>query len=295
MKAKLIPSLAIAIAIASSCPQPACAAEPTPVAVSHGIGFLPLDFYPKHREELGISNDQVREMQKLVGRMREPGEKLESMMRERAKALQEAVGQNPVDVEKAMERFEDVMQAENEMKSLQSRTRMELRTVLHPEQYEKVRAMAVKAQPSHESAAFGGLHDKLRQVREEIGKRSGGKVPHELMEKLEQIEQFARQGHAAEAKEQLDGFLHKLAGAKESGHPEKGGIQQQLAKMEEAMKSTSDPEQRERIEQQMRKLRETHEAGKGHEGAKRQGGEEIEKQMHRIAEAAEHSDRPRDA
>ena len=70
--------------------------EPAHVTVAHGIMFLPLNFYPKHREELGLSEDQIREMQHILESLRQPNEGLARELRERTQALQEVISENSV-------------------------------------------------------------------------------------------------------------------------------------------------------------------------------------------------------
>ena len=272
--------------------------------------FLPLDFYPKHREALGLSDDQVREMQGIAQGMREPAEKIEAEMRERTKALHEAVQQNPVDREKVMHSFEKVLQAENQMKMLQFRTRIAMRGQLTPEQYSKAAALAKKEGVARGGGSAGELQAKLQQVREELRKRTGGsELPREIVEKLERIEQAAKQGRVDEAREQLDAILRHLReesgsrppaqGKRPEGASQPGGeVEQRMRMLAEKMEKTTDPEQREQLQQQMRKLRENQQrasAGtdrKRPEGAAQADGAELKKRIHQIAEMAERTDNP---
>lgn len=290
MKHKITALLALLTCLTAAHQQASLADEPARVQVNYGIGFLPLDFYIDRREQLGINEDQVQVMKKIIENMRGPGEKLAKEMQERTKALQEAVGQNPVNAEASMERFKAVLEVENQMKAMQFRARMEMRQVLRPEQYEKVRAMAAKAQQSKQGGSSGSLQEKLNQVRQQIAQHTGGKVPREVLEKLERIEQAAKQGHAAEAEKQLNALLQHLKGGK--GHGQ-ANVEQQMRQLKEAMKNAKSPEERQKIEQHMRKLHESAQSGGNHpEGKPRAGGMELDKLMHRINEVAEHTDKP---
>ena len=306
MKYKLIPSLVAAALAAGAFPQPTSAAEPASDSVFHGVLFLPLDFYPKHREALGLSDDQMRELQRIAGEMREPAEKIEAAMQERTKALHEAIAQNPVEPGKAMERFQQVLQAENEMKMLQFRTRIAMRSVLKPGQYEKVAALAKQENASREGGPGGELQRKFQQLREAIHQRvGGGEVPRELVEKLEQIEQMAKQGRVDEARAQIEamlGHLREDRGPRESAEGKRAGgaeMEQQMRKLHEQMERTSDPEQRERLQQQMHKMQEAQERSRGgaeakrpEAGAPRDGENALEKHMQAIAEVAKRTDDP---
>ncbi len=274
------------------------AAEPSRATVAHGIIFLPLDFYLKNREALGLNEDQVREMDRIAEELRESGEKIE-------------VAQNPVDQDKVMGSFERLLQAENEMKMLQFRARIAMRKVLTPEQFEKVQGLAKKAVTSRGGAAGGDVREMFEQVRRGIGKRSGGgEPPRELVEKLEQVEQAVKHGRGEEAKRQLEGMLRHLREERGSREPEKAkraegserkrdGIDQEMREIAEAIERTTDPEQRERLQKQMGKLRENQEPSRGasearrpDEGSAPAGAEGLEKRMRAIGEVAKRTDNP---
>ncbi|MEQ1859208.1 MAG: periplasmic heavy metal sensor [Chthoniobacteraceae bacterium] len=278
MKHKLIPSLVLAALSVGALHQRGAAEEPSRAAVAHGIVFLPLDFYPKHREALGLSEEQVREMHGIAEGMRAPAEKIEAEIRERTKALHEAVGQNPVDREKVMHSFERVLQAENEMKMLQFRTRIAMRSQLTPEQYAKVAALvkhgAKKESGARDGASEGGIHEPLQKVREQLRKRAGGgDLPRDVVEKLEQIEQMAKQGRVDEAREQLEGILRHLRdesssarppeGKRPDGAPQAGGeeLKKRIHRIAEAAEQTDNAEVRERLQDAVRRLREAAESG----------------------------------
>jgi Spy/CpxP family protein refolding chaperone/ribosomal protein S20 len=309
MKNKLGISILIATLTAGALRQPVMAEEPSRATVAYGVIFLPLDFYAKHREALGLSEDQMHELQRIAEGMREPAQKLEGLMHERTKAMHEAISQNPIDPEKAMDRFQEVLKAENEMKALQFRARIAMRKVLTSEQFSKVGSIVKKAAAAQGGAASGEMREMFEQVRREIAKRSGGGAPpRELVEKLEQIEQAVKHGHEEEAKQQLKGILHQLREEHGSGEPAKAkraegserpgaGIEQEMRKIAEAIEHTTDPEQRERLQKQMGKLRESQERARASSGGKRPdegaaGAEGLEKRMREIAEAAKRTDNP---
>lgn len=285
MKLKCVLSLMMGFVVSSLGHEPVSGQEPGHASVAHGIVLLPLDFYLDNAKGLGLSEEQQSEIQRILEGMREPGEKLAAEVNDRTLALHEAVAQNPVEIDKAVERFKAVIQAEDEMKMLQFQVRMKMRAVLTPEQFEKVKTGVAKA--GQKGASSGNVVNKLQQIREQINQHFKGEVPQELVSKLNQIEKTARQGHPEEAGEQLDAVLKYLTSGKDAG---RDGVKQQFRKLEEALKNTSDPAEREQIEQKMRKLRESVEGGKNSEEASNKGREELEKQMQRIAEMAEHTD-----
>ncbi len=298
MRSHIIPALAIAVLSATALPRPTFAEESPASSGAQAILMLPIEFYPEHRSDLGLSDDQMHEIQRIAEGMREPAQKIQEEMMARNRALQEAVSSSPVEMENAMERFRGVVSAENEMKSLQFRSRLAIRNMLTPEQFSKVQAFAAKAGGSRGGAGPNDIREKLQQLRQEIARRSsGGEPPREMVERLEQIEQAAKQGRVDEARQQLEAMLHHL---RREGTQNQGGadVEQQMRKLAQELERTSEPQQRERIEQQLRTLRES--AGKPRTPAEAQraegapkSGNELQQRIQRIAEAAERVEDPK--
>src|SRR5436190_4852262 len=89
--------------------SPVSAGEPPREPAVAKPSFVPFDFYPRHRDELGLSDEQLREMQRLADQMRDSTQSLEEQRRERTKVLQEAMAQDSIDPRKAMELFDAVL------------------------------------------------------------------------------------------------------------------------------------------------------------------------------------------
>jgi hypothetical protein len=278
------------------------AAAQQPASIQHGVLILPPDFYHKHREAIGISEDQLREMQRIAEESSRPAKDMEAEMRKRTEALHEAIARHPANPDEAAQRLRQVLEVENQFKAMQLHAKLAMRNVLNAEQMEKLKHLVAKSREGRGEGATAGLKEKFEQLKQEIKHRAGGgEPPRELVERLEQIERAARDGHVQEAEQQVDAMLRQLRG--EGGkHPEgarreggeHGEIQQQLHKLEEALKNTDDPEKRERIQQQMRKLREAQGAGKHPEGARREVGDrgDIQQQLHKLEEALKNTDDP---
>jgi len=191
--------------------SPAYAGEPSSDPAAAKVIFVPFDFYPRHRDELGLNNEQTREMQRLSDQMRDSAVALEAERRERTKALQEAMTRDSIDPKIAMDLFESVLKVENELKALQFRNGIAMRNLLTPAQIAKLQPLATKDKASGIAATAGVLDQKLEQLRAEIHKRShGGEPAREVVARVEQIEQLARQGRVTEAKTQIDEMLRDL-------------------------------------------------------------------------------------
>ncbi len=205
-----------------------------PGSETEGAIFVPFDFYPRHRDELGLNDAQTREMQRLSDQMRDSAVALEAERRERTKALQEAMARDSIDPKIAMELFEAVtLKVENELKALQFRNGIAMRNLLTPAQTAKLQPLATKDKASGIAATSGVLDQKLEQLRAEIRKRShDGEPAREVVARLEQIEQMARQGRVTEATTQIDEMLRDLrsqagiapaAGGKSTVNPPSAG------------------------------------------------------------------------
>jgi len=211
MKSHCVSALLVAIVAVNLTELSLFAGEPPRSPSEAKPIFVPFDFYPRHREELGLNDEQVREMQRLSDQMRESALSLEGERRERTKALQDLMAQDSVDPKKAMELFQAVLQTENEIKALQFRNGIAMRNLLTPAQVAKLLPLAMKDKTAGIAATSGVLDEKLQQLRAEIRKRStGGEPSREVVAKVEQIEQLARQGHVTEARTQIDEMLRDL-------------------------------------------------------------------------------------
>lgn len=219
MKFKSVPVLLATILTCGFFAEPLAAGE-TPRKEPRrdsGVGkaiFVPFDFYPRHRDELGLNAGQLSEMQRLADQMRESAQSLEAERRERTKALQDAMAEvSPIDSKKAMELFEAVLRVENELKALQFRNGLAMRNLLTPAQVALLQPIAAKDKAAGLASTSDGLDEKLQQLRGAIRKRAkGGEPAPEVVAKVEQIERAAREGRVNEARTQIDEMLRDLRG-----------------------------------------------------------------------------------
>jgi Spy/CpxP family protein refolding chaperone len=264
--------------------SPAAGAEDRPrEAAARPPAFLPFDFYARHRDELGLTADQIRAMQRLADGMRDSARELEDNRRECTKALQVVTGRNPVNSDKAMERFRALLKAEDEMKALQFRNEIAMRNTLSPEQFGKLESLAAKEAASRGDSALAKLQERLQQLKAELHKQTGGEPPREIVERIEQIELAAKNGRLGEAKDQLEQVLRRLHGeapaattadiprpseskptpahAAEPERSLKEKIAPQIDAITEAAKSTDDPGLREQLQGALRGLRDAAASG----------------------------------
>lgn len=211
MKARVIPSLIIAVLLAGNVARRMIAEEVRRDPVAKANIFLPFEFYGRHRSELELNADQVREMERLAESIREPAQKLDRERAKRTRALLDAMAQSPVDPDVAMARFQAVLEAENESKALQFRSGIAMRNTLTSDQLRKLQQLAMKDGATRLSGGPAMLNDRIQQLRAELYKRTGGETPPAaVMAQLKQIEQTAREGRAGEAKAQLEQLLKQL-------------------------------------------------------------------------------------
>ncbi|HEV7404283.1 MAG TPA: hypothetical protein VGO11_15180 [Chthoniobacteraceae bacterium] len=263
----VLPTLLLTALAAGSLWQSALAEEPSRRSLATPSMLFPFDVYAKHREAIGLSEDQVKELRRIAEGMGDAARKLEGERRERTEALQEAVAHRPIELDQAMQRFQGVLQVENEMKALQFRSGVAAQNLLSPEQAAKVQAIAAKTQGSRDGSnagnEAGALREKLEQLKGELRKRGGGELSKDAVGTLERVEQAAQQGKLEEAKKQMEGLLAQLGRQGEArkgkepatnAQPSAADIAQELGKVEKEVANTSDPEKRERLQQQLAKL-----------------------------------------
>lgn len=181
--------------------------------------FVPFDFYARHHKALGFSEEQRRALKQITDSLQKEARRLEEERGKRTQALQAAIAQNPVDVERAMAAFGAVLEAENELKALQFRGGLTMRNVLTPEQFSQVQALAVKDGADRIGGARAALSRRLQDLRDEVRQRTGGQPPREIIERIQLIEQATQEGRFSEAKSQLESVLRKLRGEPEPGSP----------------------------------------------------------------------------
>jgi hypothetical protein len=121
-----------------------------------------------------------------------------------------------VDVDKAMERFRAVLDAENQLKALQFSGGLAMRNTLRPEQLKNLQVLASKETALRGAGVRAEFGERLQQLRAEIRRRSGGEPPPEMIEQIKRIEQSAKEGKLSEAKTQLEQVLRNLRGDSEA-------------------------------------------------------------------------------
>lgn len=193
----------------------------------------PPEFIVQHREQLDLSSEQVERIQSAVqetqSSFRERREQLEAAV----KQLGEVVKQSPAPVEEAVERFENVLRNENQVKLLQFRASLKVRNILTQEQLGKARQLMAERSARGEGRSPGegrGGESEFRQRLEkkfehlkQLGRRAfpEGEPPREFAERVRMIEQRVKSGQPQEAEEQLDELMRELS--KRAGQsPQKG-------------------------------------------------------------------------
>jgi Spy/CpxP family protein refolding chaperone len=209
MKHPFLGAFTIAVLAVEGFDHPSTAQEPARESPAQAAVFVPFDFYPRHREELGLNEEQVREMQRIAEGMHETARKSEAERAERTKALQEVLSRNPVDVQRAMECFQAVLNAENELKALQFRGGLVMRNALSPEQFGKLQTLATKESASQRVEVRAEFHERIQQLKREVHQRLG-EPPPEIIERIRQIEELAKEGRLGDAKNQLEQVLRRL-------------------------------------------------------------------------------------
>jgi Spy/CpxP family protein refolding chaperone len=194
----------------------ACApaiAEPNPIEGE----LFPPDFLFSQREALGLSDTQIQDLQAIVQDVQPKFESLKSQLEERGKAFQEALHQPKPDIDQTEEKLRAMLTQENQMKLLQVRLMLTLRSKLTPEQVEKARQLRPHSVASGNPNA--GLAQRLQAKFEKLkaaveARAVGGQPPEEIVAKAREIQQLVQNGKPQEAEHELDALLATLGEAK---------------------------------------------------------------------------------
>jgi hypothetical protein len=187
--------------------------------------MLPPDFLISQREALGLEESQVQAIQAVIQEVGPQFEKHKQVLEERTRAVQEALHQPKQDIDQTMEKVRALVTQENEMKLLQMRTMLTLRSKLTPEQLEKARPMRMhQMQQMMAARAAGGpgggnpggeahqrLQHKFEQLHKIIQERAaGGQPPEEIVKRAQEVHQLVQAGKLEEAERMLSEILEQL-------------------------------------------------------------------------------------
>jgi Spy/CpxP family protein refolding chaperone len=174
--------------------------------------LFPPDFLMAQREALGLSDAQLQDIQATMQDIQPKFESLKGQLEERGKAFQEALRQPQPDLAQTEEKLRALLAQENEMKVLQVRLMLNLRSKLTAEQLDKARQMRQQAagKDPHDGTAQR-LQKKFEQLRTAIEERAfGGAPPEEIVKQVGEIQKLAQNGHPLEAERQIDQLILKL-------------------------------------------------------------------------------------
>jgi len=182
--------------------------------------LFPPDFLLSQREAIGLSVDQLQQLQSIVKDIQPKFEALKSKMEPESAALREALGQTKPDAAETEGKLKALLADENEMKLLQLRLMLAIRNNLTPEQLEKARELKKQAQRKPEGAdtrqaMMEHLQKKFLELKSALDDRDFGKEsPEDVASAVQEIQRLARSGEPLEAEKQIDNLLTKIHGGK---------------------------------------------------------------------------------
>ena len=110
--------------------------------------LFPPDFLFAQRDALGLSETQLQDFQAIVQDVQPKFEALKGQLEERAKAFQEILHQPKPEIAQVEEKLRNKLAQENEMKVLQVRLMLDLRSKLTTEQVDKARQLRPQQPPA---------------------------------------------------------------------------------------------------------------------------------------------------
>jgi hypothetical protein len=177
--------------------------------------LFPPDFLMVQREALGLSDTQLQDIQALMQDVQPKFEALKGQLEERGKAFQESVHQPQPDIAQVEEKLRSLLAQENEMKVLQVRLMMSVRSKLTTEQIDKARQLRQQVAQAAGNDPHDGLaqrmQKKFEQLRTAIEERAfGGAPPEEIVKQVGEIQKLAQGGQPLEAERLIDQLIAKL-------------------------------------------------------------------------------------
>ena len=182
--------------------------------------LFPPDFLISQRDALGLSDDQLQQLQSIVKEVQPKYEALKSKMEPEAAALRDALGQTKPDAADAEGKLRTLLTDENEMKLLQLRLMLSLRDNLTTEQVDKARELRKKVQAKNSAGdmkqvLMEHLQNKFRELKTALDDRDfGNESPQDVAAAVGEIQRLAKGGDPLEAEKQIDNLLTKMRGAK---------------------------------------------------------------------------------
>lgn len=180
--------------------------------------LFPPDFLLSQREAIGLSVDQLQNLQSIVKEMQPKYEALKSKMEPEAAALRAALGQTKPDLADTEAKLKALLADENEMKLLQLRLMLSLRNNLTAEQVEKARELKKQVSGKPEAAdtrqaMMEHLQKKFLELKTALDDRNfGNESPEDVASAVQEIQRLARGGEPLEAEKQIDNLLTKMRG-----------------------------------------------------------------------------------
>jgi len=158
------------------------------------------------RPALGLSSDQEARMSAVLAAAREQGVPAEATMRERHKALQQALRDPAATADAAGELLARVLEAEGVVKQHQLRTLFALRDILTPEQRGKVAHLAASKPVAEQGDLESRVRAKTTRLRAAV--EALGEGPTEGMKRRgEPIQELIRAGRWEAADKALDTLI----------------------------------------------------------------------------------------
>jgi Spy/CpxP family protein refolding chaperone len=179
--------------------------------------LFPPDFLMAQREALGLNENQLQDIQAIVQDVQPKFETLRGQLEERVKAFQEVLHQPKPDVGQVEEKLRSMLTQENEMKLLQVRLMLDLRSKLATEQVDKARQLLRQQQLTSAAAndPRQGLPERLQKKFEQLkaaveDRAFGGALPDEIVKEVGEIQKLAQNGQPLEAERRIDQLIVQL-------------------------------------------------------------------------------------
>lgn len=183
-------------------------AQNQPVDPLHSL-LVPPDLLIQHREQLGLSQEQIGRIRERVENVASSGSELDGKQKQAMGRLVQLLSAEIVDEEAALRELDQVLAAEKELKHLHLRLLIQIRNELTAEQRLAVGRIKQASTPGNDLEQR--LKTKIARIEQEVQSRAqAGQPPVEAIGLMQKFPELMQNGQAQAAEAVLDRVFEML-------------------------------------------------------------------------------------
>lgn len=186
--------------------------KPTPQTDPFAGAFFPPDLVMQTREQIGMSQQQLEELQARVSKTQSQSEELRKKLETETAALAALSKQERAEEATVLAQLDKVLDAERALKHLHIGLMVAVKNLLTADQQAKLREMIKDGGTQFAEATRARLTEKMARVKE--GAKAwadGGRDPSDVLRAMEQkFKPLIESGKVVEAEAELDRVLEQF-------------------------------------------------------------------------------------